>query len=109
MDGQSAAKVLQGQIQVLNDTQHYIETQLSHGDKQNKDRLSNINESILQLKTALVYTENIGLEDIEQKLEDAIKNLKSYNDALNNDVAEIAKVSQIIKFLAQAIITAGGL
>lgn len=109
MDGQSAAKVLLGQIQVLEDTQYDIESQLSHGDNKNEDRLANINESIKKLRKTYDYTVIINLGNIQQKLEDSINNLKSYNDALNNDVAEIAKVTQIIKFLAEAIFVASGL
>nr|WP_312324000.1 hypothetical protein [Acinetobacter oleivorans] len=109
MDGQSAAKLLLRQIQVLEDTQHDIESQLSHGDKKNEDRLANINDSIGNLRKTYDYTVIINLGIIKKKLEDSINNLKSYNDALNNEVAEIAKVSQIIKFLANAIFVASGL
>ncbi|TEU29049.1 hypothetical protein E2R16_04865 [Acinetobacter seifertii] len=109
MDGQTAAEILLDQIQVLENTQHYVEGLLPKDYDKNMKRLATLNETIAKLQKVYDKTLIIGLNLINQDLENSVNALKAYNDALDNDVAEIAMVTQIIKFLAQAILVAGGI
>jgi hypothetical protein len=109
MKGQSAALQILEEIKMLKLAQYLVEKLLPEDYELNMERLDVITGKIQKLRKVYYYTLKVGMNEIETNLENALNDLKNYNDGINRDVTDLAQINQMLKLVAQVIFVAFGL
>lgn len=109
MNGQSAALQILEEIKMLKLSQYLVEKLLPDDYELNMKRLDVITDKIQKLKKVYYYTLKVGMNKIETNLENALNDLKDYNDQINREVTDLSQINQMIKLVAQVIFVASGL
>jgi len=109
MKGQSAALQILEEIKMLKLAQYLVEKLLPEDYELNMQRLDVITGKIQKLRKVYYYTLKVGMDEIRTDLENALNDLKNYNDGIDRQVTDLAQINQMLKLVAQVIFVAFGL